>query len=161
MNSINKNKSTSNLYFQTDTIRVYNDDILKIDSIDEKSIDLIITSPPYDDKMSYDDYLLFTREWVLKCYKLSKDDGRFCLNIPLDKNEGGQQSVCADITTIAKQMGWKYHSTIIWNEQNISMRTAWGPGSAPQLLVLLHRLRLLLFFIKTSGRKPVEARNQI
>jgi len=53
-------------------------------------------------KMSYEDYLSFTREWLAKCYKVMKDDGRFCLNIPLDKSKGGQQSVCADIRTIAK-----------------------------------------------------------
>lgn len=82
--------------------------------------------------------------------QLVKDDGRFCLNIPLDKNKGGQQSVCADITTIAKQVGWKYHSTIIWNEQNISRRTAWGSwlsASAPyviapvEVIVVLYKNR--------------------
>lgn len=57
---------------------------------------------------------------------MARDDGRVCLNIPLDKNKGGQQAVCADITIIAKKIGWKYHSTIIWNEGNISRRTAWG-----------------------------------
>lgn len=115
-------------YFQNETIMIYNDNILITNCVKERTIDLIVTSPPYnvgikynshDDKMFYKDYLSFTREWLTKCYRLIKDDGRFCLNIPLDKNKGGQQSVCADITTIAKQVGWKYHSTIIWNEQNI------------------------------------------
>lgn len=58
------------------------------------------------------------------------------------------QSVCADITTIAKKVGWKYHSTIIWNEQNISRRTAWGSwlsASAPfviapvEVIVILYK----------------------
>jgi len=121
-------------YFQEDSIRIYNVDFLRTDYIKERTIDLIVTSPPYnvgikysshDDQMSYEDYLSFTKEWLARCYRVMKDDGRFCLNIPLDKNKGGQQSVCADITTIAKQVGWKYHSTIIWNEENISRRTAW------------------------------------
>ncbi|MFC2014309.1 DNA methyltransferase, partial [Chloroflexota bacterium] len=72
--------------------------------IEKSSIDLIITSPSYnvsvkynshDDEMPYEDYLNFTREWLGKCCELAKDDGRFCLNIPLDKNKGGQQGVCA------------------------------------------------------------------
>ena len=146
-------------YFQQDPIRIYNADFLKTDHIKERTIDLIVTSPPYnvgikynsyDDKMSYEDYLSFTREWLAGCYRVMKDDGRFCLNIPLDKNKGGQQSVCADITTIAKQVGWKYHSTIIWNEQNISRRTAWGSwlsASAPyviapvEVIVILYKDR--------------------
>jgi site-specific DNA-methyltransferase (adenine-specific) len=146
-------------YFQQGLISIYNADFLKIGSIEEGTIDLIVTSPPYnvgikynshDDKMSYEDYLGFTKEWLAKCYKLAKEDGRFCLNIPLDKNKGGQQSVCADITTIAKEVGWKYHASIIWNEQNISRRTAWGSwlsASAPyviapvEVIVVLYKNR--------------------
>lgn len=146
-------------YFETKTIKIYCADLLKIDIIKEDSIDLIITSPPYnvgikynphDDTMTYKDYLSFTERWLAKCYKLTKEDGRFCLNIPLDKNKGGQQSVCADITTIAKRVGWRYHSTIIWNEQNISKRTAWGSwlsASAPyviapvEVIVVLYKER--------------------
>ena len=79
---------------------------------------------------------------------LGKRWARFCLNIPLDKNKGGQQSVGADVTTLAKQIGWNYHSTIIWNERNISRRTAWGSwlsASAPyviapvELIVVLYK----------------------
>ncbi len=146
-------------YFQQGSISIYNADFLKIDCIEEGSIDLVVTSPPYnvgikygthDDKMSYEDYLHFTREWLAKCYRLAREDGRLCLNIPLDKNKCGQQSVCADITTLAKQVGWRYHATIIWNEQNISRRTAWGSwlsASAPyviapvEVIVVLYKSR--------------------
>ena len=104
-------------------------------------MDLIVTSPPYnvdikynshDDKISYEDYLEFSRKWMTRCFEWLKKDGRFCLNIPLDKNKNGQQSVGADITTIARKIGFKYHSTIIWNEGNISRRTAWGHGCVLQ-----------------------------
>jgi site-specific DNA-methyltransferase (adenine-specific) len=73
-----------------------------------------------------------------------------CLNIPLDKNKGGQQAVCADITKIAKDIGWKYHSTIIWNEGNILRRTArgsWLSARAPyviapvEVIVVLYKKR--------------------
>lgn len=158
---------SKNLYFQTNTISIYKNDILEIDSIAESMIDLIVTSPPYnvdisysshDDKMVYQDYLSFTKKWLTKCYELVKNDGRFCLNIPLDKNKGGQQSVCADITTIAKQVGWKYHSTIIWNEQNISRRTAWGSwlsASAPYVIAPVEVIVILYknSWKKTSGSK--------
>lgn len=139
-------KSLDNPFFKTDQVKIYNDDILKMEDIRNNSLDLIVTSPPYnvdikynshDDKMDYGTYLKFTEQWISKCYMLAKDDGRFCLNIPLDKNKGGQQSVCADITSIAKHVGWKYHSTIIWNEGNISRRTAWGSwlsASAPYVI---------------------------
>ncbi len=154
-------------FFHSNFIWIFNTDFLTTDSIEENSIDLIVTSPPYnvdieynshDDTISYADYLSFTREWIAKSYRLLREDGRFCLNIPLDKNKGGQQSVCADITTIAKREGFNYHSTVIWNEQNISRRTAWGSwlsATAPyviapvEVVVLLYKRR----WKKTSGSK--------
>jgi site-specific DNA-methyltransferase (adenine-specific) len=136
----------NNSYFSNKYVSIYNTDILKLKDVKDGTIDLMITSPPYNldikynshnDKMSYKTYLDFTKDWLSKCYSLAQDDGRFCLNIPLDKNKGGQQSVCSDITSIAKEVGWQYHSTIIWNEGNISRRTAWGSwlsASAPYVI---------------------------
>lgn len=150
------------LFFCTDSIWIYNTDILKAESIKEDSIDLIVTSPPYNvdirynshnDTMPYEDYLSFTREWLNRCYKFLKDDGRFCLNIPLDKNKGGQQSVCADITTIAKQIGFKYHSTIIWNEQNISRRTAWGSWLSASAPYVIAPVEVIVLLFKKEWKK--------
>ncbi len=154
-------------YLKARDIQIYNDDFLSTEHIHKGSVDLIVTSPPYnldirynsyDDQISHDVYLEFTRKWLEKAYKLIKDDGRLCLNIPLDKNKGGQQSVYADIVTIAKDIGWKYHSTIVWNEQNISRRTAWGSwlsASAPfviapvEMIAVLYKKR----WKKTSGSR--------
>jgi|SRR3989344_3589092 len=138
-------------------IKIIKDDFITTDEIKNNSIDLIVTSPPYNvdikynshkDDVSYAEYLEFTEKWLAKAFELAKKDGRLCLNIPLDKNKGGQQSVYSDILQIAKKVGWKYHSTVIWNEGNISRRTAWGSfgsASAPyviapvEVIVVLHK----------------------
>lgn len=145
-------------HFSTDfDLAILNEDVLKTQAIPPKSIDLIVTSPPYNVDIAYDShvdnddygqYLVWTHQWLARCYKWLKPDGRMCLNIPLDKNKGGQQSVGADITRMARDIGYGYHSTIVWNEGNISRRTAWGSwmsASAPfviapvELIVLLYR----------------------
>lgn len=142
-------------YFKKSDIIIFNEDILKISLIPNSSVDLIITSPPYNididynshkDDESYDEYLDFTSKWLKKCIDLTKEDGRFCLNIPLDKNKGGHHSVYSDIIHIAKKAGWKYHSTIVWNEQNISKRTAWGSwlsASAPHVIAPVEMIAVL------------------
>ncbi len=103
-------EACNELYFEMENLCIYNTDFLHTECVGENSIDLVITSPPYnvdirynsfDDKIPYDAYLDFTREWLTKTYSLVKDDGRLCLNIPLDKNKGGQQSVYADFVSIA------------------------------------------------------------
>lgn len=150
------------LYFMTDSMRIYNDDFLKTYAIKESSVDLVVTSPPYNvdvqyedykDDIPYSEYLAFTKKWLTKCYSLVKDDGRLCLNIPLDKNKGGQQSVCADITTIAKEVGWKYHATIIWNEQNISRRTAWGSWLSASAPFVIAPVEVVLVLYKECWQK--------
>lgn len=168
--SISQVYPENKLYFQNNSIWIYNDDFLRTDCIKDNSIDLIITSPPYNvdihynsynDKISYQDYLSFTKEWLAKCFKLAKDDGRFCLNIPLDKNKGGQQSICADITTIAKQVGWKYHSTIIWNEQNISKRTAWGSWLSARAPYVIAPVEVIVVLYKKNWRKINNGKSDI
>lgn len=172
MTTLTKNfkQTKSDLYFKTDLVTIYNDDILKIKDIKDSSIDLVITSPPYnldikynahDDKMDYLTYLTFTKDWLFKCYKLAKDDGRFCLNIPLDKNKNGQQSVCADITNIAKQVGWKYHSTIIWNEGNISRRTAWGSWLSASAPYVIAPVEVIVVLYKKFWKKQLPGKSDI
>jgi site-specific DNA-methyltransferase (adenine-specific) len=150
------------LFYHNDTIWIYNSDIIKTKSVEDDSIDLIVTSPPYnldikynshDDTASYEDYLIFTADWLTRCYDVLKDDGRFCLNIPLDKNKGGQQSICADITTIAKKIGFKYHSTIIWNEQNISRRTAWGSWLSASAPYVIAPVEVIVILYKKEWKK--------
>jgi len=153
---------SGNLYFRADSVSIYRDDFLTTECVEENSIDLIVTSPPYNvdikygsyaDDISYEGYLEFTREWLGRCLKMAKDDGRFCLNVPLDKNKGGQQSVYADITTIAKQLGWKYHSTIIWNEQNISRRTAWGSWLSASAPYVIAPVEVIIVLYKKQWKK--------
>lgn len=157
-----RKKAAKGAYFKSKHIAIYNDDILTINSIPHNSVDLIVTSPPYNvdihynsnaDNLGYEEYLEFTRKWIQKCYDLAKDDGRFCLNVPLDKNKGGQQSVGADMTRIAKEAGWKYHSTIVWNEGNISRRTAWGSFMSASAPYVIAPVELILVLYKNSWKK--------
>ena len=133
-------------------------------------IDLTITSPPYnvsmdynsnDDSIGYSDYLIFTKRWLKNVYNWTKSSGRLCLNIPLDKNKGGQQSVGADITNIAKEIGWKYHSTVIWNEQNISRRTAWGSWLSASAPYVIAPVELIVIFYKDIWKKKHKGENDI
>ncbi len=152
-------------FFQIQQQTIYKTDLLTTKCVDRNTVDLIITSPPYnvdikygsfDDEITYETYLLFTKEWLRKCYRLLKDDGRFCLNIPLDKNRGGQQSVYTDITTLAKKVGFKYHSTVVWNEQNISRRTAWGSWLSASAPYVIAPVEMIVILYKNQWKKKVK-----
>lgn len=158
---------SNKIFLKKETLKIINDNILTTRKISSEEIDLIITSPPYNldikynshnDTLSYKEYLNFSKKWISRCFRWLKDDGRFCLNIPLDKNKGGQQSVGADLTALAKKVGFKYHSTIIWNEGNISRRTAWGSWLSASAPYVIAPVELIVIFYKkywkkTSGSK--------
>ncbi|HSO12928.1 MAG TPA: site-specific DNA-methyltransferase [Anaerolineales bacterium] len=150
------------IYYQKNDITVLNDDILKTSVIEAGSVDLVVTSPPYNvdiqynshrDDVSYVEYLEFSEKWLTQCFNFLRDDGRLCLNVPLDKNKGGQQSVGADFTTIAKKIGYKYHSTIIWNEGNISRRTAWGSWMSASAPFVIAPVELIIILYKNTWKK--------
>ena len=113
-----------------------------------ESIDLVVTSPPYNldkpysqetpsDNLSYKSYEAFSRSWLKNCYDWTRPTGRLCVNVPMDTNKNGKRPLAADVTTWAMAVGWQYHATILWNEGNISRRTAWGSwksASAPHVI---------------------------
>lgn len=88
-NSTTKKQKGNKAYFKTDNIVIYNDDILKFNTLPNNYVDLIITSPPYNvdihynshaDNLTYEKYLEFTQKWIKKCFDLAKKEGRFLLN---------------------------------------------------------------------------------
>jgi len=146
-----------------------NDDFLKVDYIKPNTIDLIVTSPPYNvdihyenyrDKLPYTKYLEFTERWLRKAYELLKHDGRMCLNIPIDTSKGrgdeGFQSVYVDVVAIAKRVGLKYATTIIWNEGNISKRTAWGTFASPKEPFVIAPVEAIVVLYKKTWHKLSE-----
>ena len=141
---------------------LFHGDILNNQLFDKEFIDLIVTSPPYNvgidynsnnDELSYEKYLEFSEKWMQNCYNWSKTQARFCLNIPLDKNKGGHRSVGADLTKIAQKVGWKYKTTIIWNEGNISRRTAWGSWKSASAPVVIAPVELIVVLFKEEWKK--------
>ncbi len=159
---INKYSNSNKIIVKKQKSLLLNDDALNSDLFDEGIFDLIVTSPPYNidikynshkDDLTYEEYLTFSEKWLSNCYRWTKDDGRLCLNIPLDKNKGGQKSVGADITVLGQKIGWKYHSTIIWNEGNISRRTAWGSWLSASAPYVIAPVELIVVFYKNKWKK--------
>ena len=121
-----------------------------ISKIQRESIDLIVTSPPYnckipydnwDDELQYADYLKFMREWLSIAYTVLKDDGRIAINLYYEISQpgrGGRVLVVSDIWQIMKDIGYQFNGIVRLGEIQ-SERTkycAWGSwksASAPYL----------------------------
>src|SRR5260370_6554163 len=126
---------------------------------------LIVTSPPYAlgvdygqtgyaDDQPYATYLEWVRTWATTLLHVSAEDGRACINIPLDSNKGGKRAIYADYLRIFQDVGWTYQTSIVWNEQNISRRTAWGSWLSPSAPFVTAPVEMIAVFHKGGFRRP-------
>jgi site-specific DNA-methyltransferase (adenine-specific) len=141
-------------YFQTEGCTLYHTDVLEAD-IPSSSIDLVVTSPPYnvgieynsyEDSKALDEYLEFSRSWLTRCWEWLKPDGRICINVALDTTVPTPFSLGATMTTLAQEVGFRYQSTVVWYKQNLQKRTAWGSwlsASAPYVMAPVEVIILL------------------
>lgn len=124
----------------------------------DKSIDLCITSPPYnlgidyngrDDYLDLDDYYSWCKDWMSEIYRLLKDNGRFALNHYLSCGTSSRRyAPLMTLNSIAESIGYKHHGLAVWNDITLTKRTAWGSwlsASAPYVnspyegILILHK----------------------
>lgn len=161
---------TTRIFYKDENSAIIKGDMLKDKRIPDNHIDLIVTSPPYNinksygeanDNLEYDEYLRFTYKWLSKCYDWAKPDGRLCMNIPLDTGKGGQKSIGADIISVAKNVGWSYRTTIIWNEGNISKRGARGSFMSASSPNVITPVELIVVMYKKQWKKSRKGKSDI
>jgi len=80
----------NHIFFKDKWLKIINEDVLKTDEIENNSIDLIVTSPPYnlgikyskyDDTISRQDYLDWMEEWAAVVKDVLSEKGSLFLNI--------------------------------------------------------------------------------
>ena len=154
-------------YYRDGVVTIYNADSTSLNFIADASIDLVVTSPPYNldvaytgyrDDLPYDRYLDWVGHWARELLRVASDGGRACINIPLDSNKGGKRAVYADYVRIFLDAGWRYQTTIVWNEQNLSRRTAWGSWMSPTAPFVTAPVEMIAVFFKGEWRRKREGR---
>jgi site-specific DNA-methyltransferase (adenine-specific) len=129
----------------------------------DASVDLIVTSPPYNldvsyngyhDALPYAQYCDWVTLWATALRRVARPNGRACINVPLDSNKGGKRPVFADYVRLFLAAGWQYQTTIVWNEQNISRRTAWGSWLSPSAPFVTAPVEMVAVFYQGDWRRP-------
>jgi site-specific DNA-methyltransferase (adenine-specific) len=153
--------------YRDDLVTIYCADAASLDFLADSSVDLIITSPPYNLDVGYDEYrddrpyehyVAWVERWARELYRVARIGGRACINIPLDSNKGGKQAVYADYVRVFRAAGWLYQTTIIWNEQNISRRTAWGSWLSASAPFVTAPVEMVPVFYKETWRRQKDGR---
>ncbi|PIU15117.1 site-specific DNA-methyltransferase [bacterium (Candidatus Gribaldobacteria) CG08_land_8_20_14_0_20_39_15] len=135
----------------------------------DNSVDIIITSPPYNFGLDYkSDNKNDTKKWIdyfnqlneiwQECVRILKPGGRFCVNV---------QPLFSDyIPThhlVSKQLldlGLLWKGEIIWEKNNYNCKyTAWGSWKSPSMPYLKYSWEFIEVFCKETHKKTGEAKN--
>ena len=136
----------------------------------EGSIDLIVTSPPYNCNIKYDthqddmmmeDYWRFTEEWLTQALRVLKDDGRISVNIPYETNtqeRGGRVLFMAEFWGIMKKVGFKFFGVVDLEESSPhrSKTTAWGSWMSPSSPYIYNPKECVVLAYKKTHIKKIK-----
>lgn len=105
---------------------IYNDDcVTRLEEIPNKSVDLIITSPPYADNrrgiyrgVKTEEYV----EWFLpiskQLFRVLKPRGSFVLNIKERTIDGERGTYVLELILEMRKQGWLWTEEYIWHKKN-------------------------------------------
>jgi len=160
-------------------IQLINDDFLHVTINEILPIDLIFCSPPYNvgisylthnDTMTYDEYLVWSEQWIAKCFSLQNTSGRIIINVPFSttpihlKKEAGSDPInypiSSDIIQICKKIGYKYYRTIIWKKLG-SNKTSWGSWRSASSPSMIDPSESLIVFYKNQWKRTTKGTSTI
>ena len=151
--------------------KVINGDCIKVMSeMPESCVDLIVTSPPYgvgiaydsfDDDIEFDQYKVFSANWLREAYRVLKDDARIAINIPYEINrqgKGGRILMVSEIWQIMKNIGFKFYGIVDLEEDSPhrSKTTAWGSWMSPSAPYIYNPKECVILAYKKTHIKKVK-----
>ena len=127
-------------------------------AIPANSIHLVVTSPPYnlgisyenhDDNLAYADYLNWMKEVWIEVKRILVRGGRFALNIAPTSIKDFRP-IHHDFSNQLRTMGMIMRTEIIWYKQTMRRRTAWGSWKSPANPHIVPSWEYVLVFSKDS-----------
>lgn len=157
-------------------IEILNDDCIGgIKKLKKDSVDLIVTSPPYNVRLGdlkdrtnpqnlvknsydkYDDNLEHSEyiEWLKSIFKegkrVLKKGGRVCINIADGRN--GRVPTHVDISYFMEHdLDFTPMGTIIWDKDQVTSRTSWGSFASPSSPCFPCPFEYILIFAKEDRK---------
>lgn len=133
-----------------------------------KSVHLVITSPPYNlnkeysnhnDSMNYDAYLNWMKDVWAEVERILVVGGRLCINIGENKRQDITYPTYSAFMHQCIDLGMLYRGTIIWNKNNAANHCAWGSWNSCSNPHVVPRHEYILAFSKGQWRLDGESKN--
>jgi len=116
--------------------------------VPSNSVNLIVTSPPYNlgfnygegiiDEQPWSFYYSWCHYWLSECFRVLTPDGRIAINhyFSCGSAKAGRSAPLMELNTIMQKIGFKHHAVAFWPDATVSRLTAWGSwmkASAPYI----------------------------
>lgn len=136
---------------------LYSDAARLLDVISPRSVDLIITSPPYFDMKQYDSkiaignsetyegYLAKLGHILEMCFRATKSTGSMYVVADVFKKNGEMKLLPLDLARISEKIGWRLRDVVIWDK---TRTLPWSRKGE-----LRNGFEFVLFFTKSNRYK--------
>lgn len=143
-------------------------------TLPEGSIDLVLTSPPYnanikydvyDDGRSMEEYWNFTIDWLKESFRVLKDDGRIAVNVPIEMNvqeRGGRILFNAEFWMRMKEVGFQFFGMVDLTEDSPHRvrQTAWGSWMSASSPYIYNPKECVILAYKKTKKKLTKGESQ-
>jgi len=134
--------------------------------LEDNSVDLVVTSPPYNCGIKYDEwnddlpeeqYYNQMKKIIKEIKRILKKDGRVCWNVAdlyYNKSQNKENiSRSSDFIKIFESFGFKIWRDIIWHQTDNNKLTAWGSWKSASSPFIFCDYEHVLIFFKESWDK--------
>lgn len=102
-----------------DVDKIYNRDCLVgLDELEEKSVDLVVTSPPYDNLRQYNGFSVDFKKVISKLYSVVKDGGVIVWVVSDQTINGSETGSSFRQALMFLDTGFRLHDTMIYKKEN-------------------------------------------
>ena len=158
-----------------ETGKIINGDCIEVmKTFPEGSIDLVVTSPPYNVNIAYDvhkddlpmdEYYEWTKDWLKEAFRVLKDDGRIAVNVPNELNvqeRGGRILFVAEFWMMMKEVGFKFSGLVDLTEDSPHRvrQTAWGSWMSASAPYIYNPKECIILAYKKSNKKLTKGESQ-
>ena len=99
--------------------KVYNIDCIDgMKQIDDQSVDLVVTSPPYDNLRSYEGFIFDYEKTIVELYRVLKQGGIVVWVVNDATNDGTESLTSFRQALCFKDNGFNVHDTMIYQKEN-------------------------------------------
>lgn len=149
---------------------IYNTDLIEgFKKIDDNSIDLLMTSPPYNCGIEYDsyndsrpweEYLEWCEQWLIEAKRVLKPDGRFAINHLVEmglpahgKKNGIRVSPQVELHKILTKLDLTVVAQPMWADLTRSTLTSWGSWMSASAPYIYNPMEVILIGYKSQWKK--------